>query len=485
MNADVIIIGAGPGGLAAAESAAINGASVILIEREHKLGGILNQCIHDGFGLLKYSQSLTGPEYAAKAVASLEDDKIKGNITILTDTIVTSIDDYSEKFPSEKLTNGCDNTESDISYQYHINVVSQSGVSGINGKSIVLATGCRERTRGIIGIPGTRPAGVYTAGVAQNLINTKNIMIGSKVVILGTGDIGLIMARRLILEGANVLCAIEINDDACGLSRNVRQCLQDYNIPIYLSHTVTNIIGRDRVEAIQMAQVDKQGKPMPGTEKIIECDTLILSVGLIPENEIAQTIDVKLAGKSNELLTDKFLMTNKSGIFACGNCKGIMDLVDYVSKEGYGAGRNAAAYALGNPMRSSSVKGVNPAPKGMPEYGKLTCICCPMGCSLTIDEDDNVSGNMCGNGEKYAINERYSPTRILTTTVKTQCGDRDLLPVRSDKGVELREMQELVKRISQISVTAPIKIGDIIMEDVGDNKVNIVAQCDIPFDKSE
>ena len=450
---DVLVIGAGPGGLAAAAAAAKEGARTLLIERDINQGGILNQCIHDGFGLVRYKKQLTGPEYADLSGAEAAEAGVKSCF----ETLVTDV-----------------SKEEDGTFRVHF--VTSMGAGSFASKAVVLATGCRERTRGMIGIPGSRPAGVYTAGAVQNLVNVRNVMAGKRIVILGTGDIGLIMARRLTLEGAKIVCAIEINDDVCGLSRNVRQCLQDFDIPVYLSHTVTKIIGKNRVEAVMMCPVDKDGVPDRSREKRIECDTLILSVGLIPENEVAQTAHVSLDPATNGVVTDENLMTSVPGIFACGNCKSVMDLADYVSAEGETAGKNAAAYALGKTQEPSLVRGVNTAPKGVPQDGSITCIFCPKGCTLTVS-DDGVTGNGCEKGLEFAEAERTDPLRILTTTVRVK-GEKGLLPVRSDGYVYLRQMRQLVRQLNEVEAIAPVEPGEVIAGPLGDTKVNIIAQCE-------
>ena len=450
-DADVIVIGAGPGGLAAAASAGKKGADVLLIEREHRTGGILNQCIHDGFGLVRYNAQLTGPEYAARSLSEVD----LCHVRILNDTMVIAI-----RRTKESLV---------------VTAVSRDSVREYYAGSVILATGCRERTRGMIGIPGTRPAGIFSAGTAQNLINTKNVMVGRRAVILGTGDIGLIMARRLTIEGAEVVCAIEAREKPQGLARNVRQCIQDFGIPLYLSHTVTNVIGKRRLEAVIMSGVDSEGSPIPGSEKKIECDTLILSVGLIPENEVAQTAGVSLDKDTNSIITDEFLMTEVPGIFACGNCKGIMDLADYVSLEGEVAGENAAAYALNMNMRPSHVKGTGTAPKGMPEEGVLTCLFCPKGCSLRT-EGDRVTGNGCRKGLEFAAFEKTAPRRVLTTTVKT--AERgDLLPVRSEGYLPLKSISDIADMLRNIRVCEPVKEGQLITCISNPVSAKIVSQC--------
>ena len=321
LKCDVLVIGGGPAGLAAAISAKKNSAKVILLEREARLGGILKQCIHDGFGLVRFGEKLSGPEYAERFI----DEFKKEEIEALLLTFVTRI---------EKTDNG-----------FVATVVNTDGVNKIESKSIILATGCRERTAKQINIHGTRPAGVFTAGTAQHYTNLLGQMPTKKCVILGSGDIGLIMARRLTLEGAKVVGVYEVMPTPSGLTRNIHQCLHDYDIPLHLSHTVTRVYGHDRLTAVEISKVDENLKPIKGTEQIVECDSLILSVGLIPENEIAESLDVKIDPRTKGPLCDGQLMTSVPGIFSCGNALHVNDLVDYVSESGEEAGKNAALYS--------------------------------------------------------------------------------------------------------------------------------------------
>ena len=320
MKYDVIVIGGGPAGLAAAISADENGAKTLLIEREARLGGILKQCIHDGFGLVRFKEKLSGPEYAERFIDIFKEK----NIDCLTLTFVTRI---------EKTENG-----------FKVVCVNRDGVTPYETKSLVLATGCRERTAKQVFIHGTRPSGVFTAGTAQNFTNLMGVLPTKKCVILGSGDIGLIMARRLTLEGAEVLGVYEAKSTPSGLTRNIHQCLNDYDIPLYLSHTVTKVFGNDRLTAVEISRVDEKMNPIEGTQSIVECDALILSVGLIPENELAENLGVTLDGRSKGPVCDGQLMTNVPGIFSCGNALHVNDLVDYVSQSGEEAGKAAALY---------------------------------------------------------------------------------------------------------------------------------------------
>ena len=317
---DVVVIGGGPAGLAAAISAKKEGAEVLLIEREARLGGILKQCIHDGFGLLRFGEKLSGPEY----VERFEKEFYSLGISCELFTFVTRIENKGEL--------------KEITY------VNKEGVSHCCSKTIVLATGCRERTAKQVWIHGTRPSGVFTAGTAQHFVNLLGQMPVKKCVILGSGDIGLIMARRLTLEGAEVCGVYEVKPTPSGLTRTIVQCLDDFNIPLYLSHTVTKVFGEQRLSAVEICKVDENMKPIKGTEFKVECDALILSVGLIPENEIAESLDVEIDRKTKGPVCDSNFMTNIEGIFSCGNALHVNDLVDYVSESGELAGKAAAHY---------------------------------------------------------------------------------------------------------------------------------------------
>lgn len=315
---DVAVIGGGPAGLAAAVSARNHGAErVVVIERNIWLGGILQQCIHDGFGVEETGKSLTGPEYAEQYINMA----LQRNIQIMLETMVI-----------------------ELKWSREIVAVNSNGLHNIKAKSIILAMGCRERTRWNTMIPGTRPSGIYTAGVAQSFINLQNIMVGRKVIIVGSGDVGLIMARRLKLEGAEVVAVVEILPYPSGLLRNVVQCLEDYDIPLLLNHTVTNIEGKERVERVTISQVDKNMEPIPGTEKQIECDTLLLSFGLIPENELSRMAMVEINDRTGGPSVNQELETSIPGIFACGNCLHVHDTVDMLSIEAKKAGKSAVEY---------------------------------------------------------------------------------------------------------------------------------------------
>lgn len=329
-QSDVVIIGGGPAGLAAAIAAKQAGAGVLLLEREKRLGGILKQCIHDGFGLIRFGEKLSGPEYAERYM----DQFAAAGIEALTETFVTRI---------EKQDDG----------GFRLTAVNRTGVIYIEAGALILATGCRERTARQVFIHGSRPAGIFTAGTAQHMINLQGQMPAKRCVILGSGDIGLIMARRLTLEGAQVLGVYEAKDQPSGLTRNIHQCLHDFDIPLHLSTTVTRVFGEERVEAVEVCQVDQAMNPVAGTESIVECDALILSVGLIPENELAETLGVALDPRTKGPVCDETMMTSVDGVFSCGNALHVNDLVDYVSEGGQRAGQAAAEWACSAGQKTS------------------------------------------------------------------------------------------------------------------------------------
>lgn len=336
---DVLVIGGGPAGMAAALAAHKAGASVAIVEREQHLGGILRQCIHPGFGLSHFKQELTGPEYAQRFIDQLR----ATDIALLLDSMVLGIDSGEGEAVG---TLDADKTAGAAAV-HTVTLMSRAGMLQLTGRAVVLAMGCRERTRSEIKIPGSRPAGVFTAGLAQRYINIENLKPGSRAVILGSGDIGLIMARRCTLEGISVEGVYELMPYANGLRRNVKNCLDDFGIPLHLSTTVTRVIGHDRVEAVEVSKVDEHLAPIPGTERVVPCDTLLLSVGLIPENELSVAADVELDPRTRGAVVDQSLQTSVPGIFACGNVLHVHDLADNVTTESERAGAAAATYALG------------------------------------------------------------------------------------------------------------------------------------------
>lgn len=459
-KADVVIIGGGPAGLAAAVEAKKTGAEkVLVIERDNYLGGILKQCIHNGFGLHKFGEELTGPEYAEKY------EKIAAgyDIEFMLDTAVT-----------------------DLTGDRKVTCVSRSeGCVEIEAGAVVLAMGCRERPRGALKVAGDRPAGVITAGTAQKLVNIKGYLPGKEIVILGSGDIGLIMARRMTLEGARVKAVCEIMEDSGGLTRNIVQCLEDFNIPLKLRHTVVKIHGRQRVEGVTVAKVDDSLKPIEGTEEYIPCDTVMLSVGLIPENELSKGAGVKIDERTKGPVVGNDRQTSVSGIFACGNVVRVHELVDFVSEEGETAGRSAALFSMGKESveeekkqkkHVAEKKGVKNLTAG--EQPAIICTVCPVGCRVTVSTDKTfkdgfrVEGNTCERGRRYAIKEFTAPERTLTTIARAENGI--MVPVKTSCPVPKEKLFQCMEEINKKTLMLPIKLGDIIIKGVGGTEADLV-----------
>lgn len=401
MHYDVCVLGGGPAGLAAAISAADNGARTLIIEREAKLGGILKQCIHDGFGIVRFGERLTGPEYAGRFIKEM----VKRDIDYITNAFATD---------AKRLPDGT----------FSFEVQSAQGVLNITCNAVVLACGCRERTSRQVFIHGDRPAGIFNAGTAQYFVNILGYMPTKRCVILGSGDIGMIMARRLTLEGAEVEGVYEIKDTPAGLARNVAQCLDDYNIPLHLSTTVTRVIGEKRVEAVEVAQVDEHMNPIEGTERIIPCDALILSVGLIPENEIAEKLGVELDPATKGAYVDQKLMTSVPGVFSCGNALHVNDLVDYVSQSGDIAGKFAAKYKPEKRYRvkidypKNEFSYVVPQYYDLMEQGELTLY-------FRVRKDCANKTVFIDNDEKVIKKKKYQrmlPSEMENLTVKPENG---------------------------------------------------------------
>ena len=510
MRTDVLVIGSGPAGMQAAISARAEGARVTLIERDWQLGGILNQCIHHGFGVHFFRENMTGNQFAEKLKESLE------GIDVRLNTIVTEVGENM------------------------VTLASDRGIEEMKYGALVLAMGCRERSRDSLGIPGSRPAGVFTAGQAQRLINIEGYLPGKEIVILGSGDVGLIMARRLALEGCHIKCVVEIKPFPGGLMRNVVQCLNDFDIPLLLKHTVTRMIGKERLEGVEICEVDESMNLLRGTEKTIACDTLLLSVGLIPENDLVNDL-IEMDPVTGGPIVNQYLQTTNERIFVCGNALHVNDLVDNVAREASIAGKSAALFAIGKLERDGEkrkavagngvvavvpqivdgrsqirfymraqkpeknvylrVRGtdikffkrflrpaesivVNLAGNRIGEMGNeivfeieageaeegeeralrtYVCTLCPIGCEISVSEGGEMRGYQCKRGLEFVEQEEKEPMRILTTTVYVDNGELRMLPVRSSGEIRKEDMHEAMHEAAKVLVEAPVTAGQEIL----------------------
>ena len=460
---DLVVVGGGPAGMAAAVAACEKGiTNILILERDKELGGILNQCIHNGFGLHTFKEELTGPEYAVRYIDKVQEKKIPS----LLNTIVVDVQGGTPCIVTA--------------------MNKKQGMFTIHARAVVLAMGCRERPRGAMNIPGFRPAGIYSAGTAQRYVNIEGRMPGREVVVLGSGDIGLIMARRMTLQGAKVKLVAEIMPYSGGLKRNIVQCLDDYGIPLKLSHTVTQIHGRDRVEGVTVSRVDETLTPIPGTEEYVKCDTLLLSCGLIPENELSRAAGTKIDDVTQGPMVNARLETTVQGVFACGNVLHVHDLVDNVSLEALEAGSFAADYILhgeedwGEAVRPKIPEKTKCAlPEGRDEKGQMICIGCPVGCLITAQKKEDgsfsITGNSCKKGEAYARNEMTAPMRTVTSIIRVHGGVGAVVPVKTASEIPKGKIDACMKEIKMTVIEAPVKVGDVLIENVAGTSIAIIA----------
>ena len=463
MKAELIVIGGGPAGMAAALAAYDKGIRDIwILERDKELGGILNQCIHDGFGLHTFKEELTGPEYAARYISMIAEKQIP----YLLNTMVVDVQGGAP----------CRVTAMN----------KEKGIFEIEAEAVILAMGCRERARGAMNIPGHRPAGIYSAGTAQRYVNIEGRMPGKEVVILGSGDIGLIMARRMTLQGARVKMVAEIMPYSGGLRRNIVQCLDDYGIPLKLKHTVTQIHGKERVEGVTVSKVDENLNPIPGSEEYVVCDTLMLSCGLIPENELTLGGGAEMDEVTQGPVVNAKFETTLKGVFACGNVLHVHDLVDNVSKEAAQAGEAAADYLLkGETDWGEAKRPKIPAktkctlPEGRDASKELICICCPVGCMIHVEKREDgsldISGNSCPKGEAYARSEVTSPVRMVTSLIEVSHGVGNVIPVKTAGELPKDKIFAAMEEIQKARVEAPVCEGDVLIKNVAGTGVDIVA----------
>jgi NADPH-dependent 2,4-dienoyl-CoA reductase/sulfur reductase-like enzyme/CxxC motif-containing protein len=499
---DAIIIGGGPAGMAMALALKEQGVEkVLLVERDNHLGGVLNQCIHDGFGLIRLEKNLTGPEYRDVFYNRM----LEKNIEFLTSATATNL-----------ISRG---------REIEVTVAKSDGAIKLTTRSLIIATGARERARGSILVPGTRPSGILTAGMVQNMINVGNKMPGKEVVILGSGDIGLLMARRLTLEGIKVVCVVEKESRPNGLPRNIKQCIEDFEIPMMLSSTVTKILGDSRLSGVEVSKLDSKGLVIENSTKLITCDTLIISVGLIPENEVALTAGVDV-DKGYEPITDKNGRTNIDGIFVTGNARYIHDLVDQVSASAEAQALEVAYYLKNEnlnlniskkrPNLSSKIVSEIDAQARINEHNiqkekriksremnnryefnkdenSLVCILCPNSCVINyyLEEDQTkvkneqtkaengnkykINGGMCSKGEDYVLSELVSPLRVLTSSIKVIGSYKELVSVRTTSGIPKESLMQAMDIIKNIKLEKAVNQGEIILKDFIIEGVNLIA----------